>query len=365
MLHAPLRSRTGWLLLPLMVLLLALGGLDTSAQSADPTSELDAAARLAWDREWSLYASRYTQRDGEFYACAKYHPGFPSSLQVTPQMLMERNTRTRKLTFGGNMSRQVRTTPNLTDARLAAAALPAVTFGEFGHIHSAEIVQVTGPQEMIVRRLWLIDEDGLREEIAQMRSRAGDRENEVDNLYQFRQELADHQRQEDSFRSGGVLLIGFDTARLKPGQRYRGPDSQGLDIAITGKKTIQYTRAGSGRSRELEVTVALPTSAFTGRISRDEFLQMLQTRDLTLAQFIQWSMEEKKNDPDNALVQVIRRVEENKPAPQADPEEEKPRESRSTRRSRRSRDSDRTDDSQMKESTGQPTDEGGGNDDFD
>lgn len=360
MMHGPLSCHKGWLLIPLMMFLTIMVSPAASAQSTDPTSELDGAGRLVWDREWSLYAARYTQRDGEFYACAKYHPGFPSSLQLSPEGLMERFTRTRKLTFGGNMSREIRTRPNLADAQIAAAALPAVKFGEFGHIHSAEIVQVTGRQEMIIRRLWLVDEDALRDEINQAKTRAGERDNEVEARYQFREELAEHQRQESSFRTGGVLLIGFDTARLKPGQRYRGPNDQGLDIAITGKKTIQYTRAGSDRSRELEVTVALPASAFAGRITQEQFLQMLQTRNLTLAQFIQWTMEEKKNDAENALIEVIRRVEENKPAPQAEVEEEKPRESRSSRRSRRSR--DREKDSQKNESAEQAPAESGGDD---
>lgn len=294
----------------------------------DPALSLDANSRLAWNREWSLYASRYTKIGDEYYACAKYLPAYPSSSHVTPEALVQRNTRTRTIRLTGNMSRDIKVAPNLVDAQAAAPALPSLAFGEYGHVHSVEIVLITGPQEMIVRQIWLIDEDKLKNEIDKLnakaqerRDRAGtsrrDETDDIESNFQFRTQLVDHQRKQRDFRSQPVLLVGYDTGKLKADQRWDGPSSEGLELAIAGPKTIAYTRSSSGRPRDLEVVVALPVSQFKGRLSRDEFVTMLATRDLTLKQFVDFSTEEKKNDSEQALFNTIKRVEENRPLKEA------------------------------------------------
>lgn len=290
----------------------------------DPALSLDANARLAWNREWSLYASRYTRIGEEYYACAKYLPAYPSSSHVTPEALVERNTRSRTVRMTGNMSRDIKIAPSLSDAQAAAPALPSLDFGEYGHVHSVEVVQVTGPQEMLVRQIWLIDEDKLKDQIDKLRtkaqerrdrqgSRRSDSDDDIESNFQFRTQLVEHQRKQRDFRSQPVLLLGYDTARLMPDARWQGPGGEGLDIAIAGTKTIAYSRSSSGRPRDLEVVVALPVDQFKGRLSRDEFVAMLETRNLTLKQFVEFSAQEKKNDTEQALFNTIKRVEENKP----------------------------------------------------
>jgi|GEM_PF-1701370 len=317
--------------LAVVVISMGLGLQPQKAMAQQGSSGLTPANQAVWDREWSLYASRYTQYEGEFYPCAKYHPGFPSSQHVTAQTLVERNTRSRTVTYGGNLSRQVRTVPSLADAQVAAAALPALTFGEYGHLHSVEIVQILGPKSMLVRQPWLVDAQAITEQIRQARTTARERnqnnDDDIENAFQFRQQLVDRQRREDSFRTGGILLMGFDTEDLKEGQRWLGPQKQGLDVAITGTKVIQYTRprtsrtssststtSRSSRPREVEVTVALPLSEFKGRISRTQFDDLLTRRDMTLEQFIDLTAAEKKKDPEQAIFNAIRKLEARKDA---------------------------------------------------
>ena len=297
-------------------------------KKADPADSLDVNARLAWNREWSIYASRYTKIGDEYYACAKYDPAFPSSSHQTAKTLIHRNSQSRTVRISGNMSRDITIKPNFADAHAVAPALPSLEFGAYGHVDSVQIVQITGPMEMIVRNIWLIDADQLQDQINKLKDKARNRrsnsrsdlEDEIENAYQFRTQLVDHQRQQRDLRSKGVLLMGFNTARLKADQRWQGPGGNGLDIAIAGPKTIMYTRSNSTRTRELEVVVALPVDQFKGRLSRDEFVEMLATRELTLQAFIDMTEEEKKADSDNAVYNTIRRVEEKrpKPAPEVD-----------------------------------------------
>lgn len=294
-------------------------------KAVDPADSLDMKARLAWNREWSIYASRYTKVGDAYYACAKYDPSFSSSSHQTAQTLIHRNSQTRTVRVSGNMTRDIKIKPNLADAQAVAPALPSLEFGAYGHIHSLEIIQITGPKEMIVRNIWLIDASQLQDQISKLKDKARNRdssnrrnlEDEIDDAFQFRTQLVDHQRQQRDLRSKGVLLLGFDTTRLKADQRWDGPEGNGLDIAIAGPQTISYTRANSTRTREIEVVVALPVEQFKGRLSRDEFVKMLATRGLSLQAFIDISEEEKKADSDNAVYNTIQRVEEKRPKPVA------------------------------------------------
>jgi len=305
-----------WLL---MILLLV-------APSAQAQS-LDANAQAFWDRDWSYYAARYVKRDGEFYACAKYHPGFPSSQGTTAAKLIELHTQRRTVTLSANVTRQVITIPNQTDARLGAAALPAVTPGEYGTIHSAEIVQIIGPQEVLLKQAWLINAQTLKQQIsdAKVGPRDTDRDQETEFLFQFRQQMADRQREEESFRKMPILLKGISTAGLREGLRWTGPQGQGLDIAITGIQTISYTpsprsssrtrqSAAAPRTRQVQVAVALPATAFRGRISKEEFNELLASRNMTLPQFIELAIEHKKKDAANAVANTILDLEARKPA---------------------------------------------------
>lgn len=296
-------------------------------EAVDPAQSLDMNARIAWNREWSIYASRYTKIGDEYYACASYDPGYPSSSHVTPQALVQRNARTRTIRIVGNMSRDIKETPSIVDAQAAAPALPSLDFGAYGHVHSVQIVQVTGPHEMLVKQIWLIDAEKVKVQMDKLQGKDNNNNNnnnnrnsdnrqklkdEIENNFQFRMQLIDHQHKQRDFRSQGVMLLGFDTAGLKPDQRWLGPDGQGLDIAIAGPKTIAYSRSGTGRPRDIKVVVAVPVSEFKGRLSRDEFIKMLATRDLTLKQFVDITIEEKKNDSETAVFNTIKRVEENR-----------------------------------------------------
>jgi hypothetical protein len=333
----------------------AQDALTPPAAAATP-DRLDHDDQMVWNREWSFYASRYTLLDGAYYACAQYEHGYPSSLHETAQGLVEDRTRTRSVKYSANMSRDVSIKPNFADAQVAVQALPTLDIGAYGHVHSVQVVQVTGPKAMLIKAIWLIDADRLEDEMRQAKAKAdtsrsirndrgsrSDRSDQVEQLYQFRQELADHQQKQHDLRTQGVLLLGFDTQGVKPSERWRGPQGQGLDIAITGKKTIAYTRTGSSYARDIEVNVALPVTAFRGRISQDQFIKMLATRNLTLKQFLDMTAEEKKKDAQNAIANVIVRVEANRPAetPSDEAKDQKAerkstRSTRSTTRSRRS-----------------------------
>lgn len=290
-------------------------------KAVDPAASLDANARLIWNTEWSIYASRYTKIDDEYYACAMYEPGFPSSSHVTAHTMVQRNSQTRTIRLSNNLTRDIKISPSLSDAQAAVPALPSLDFGAYGHVHSVEVVKILGPSEMIVRQIWLIDADKLDDQIQKLKDKARDRssdnrstvEAEIENNFMFRQQLVDHQSKQRDFRSQGVLLLGYDTKRVKEDERWNGPEGEGIDIAIAGPKTIAYSRSSSSRPRDLELVVALPVKNFKGRLTRDDFLKMLATRNLTLQQFIDMSTEEKKSDSDLAVYNTIKRVEENRP----------------------------------------------------
>ncbi len=296
-----------------------------------------------WRIHWRLYAMRTAQVGNEFYTCATYDARYPSSRHVTVSQLMSRATQVQKIR-SGNLIKTREIAPDRDDAKLAAESIMEIKAGEYGYITSAKVDKVVGPDEMIISNIQLIDSKQVAEDkkrdlakVPQIRKRnvtsrssnryrGGDsrsraaydryqREKErraereyelavraredllkrIAESYEAKEQLVKIQS-DDSFK-GPVVVKGFPTARVKAGGQWTGDrPKQGPQIAIVGTDgSGSRSRTSSSRQRGGRL-VAMPAYLFRKPLSESQFLAMLESRNVSVAEFVNQVLKAKQRN---------------------------------------------------------------------
>lgn len=267
---------------------------------AAPSFAADVELEAQWQKHWRNYARRCVKLGDEFFSCAAYNANFPSSRGVTLDALRQKTAKEVTEKAGANVKVRKYLIRPFDELDLAAKALPELALGQYGYVHSAEVLEIKSSDVMMVTNLWLIDAEALkaaREKEEQRLLKAGadrgDMRTVLDWVFESRDAAADRQRGKD-FRTP-LLVKGLSTAGLAKGDRWQGPADKGIELAIVSQTQVP-SRPGS--SRTVAAPVAVPVSLFArGLTEESEFLAYLKSRGQTKETFVALVTEIKKQFP--------------------------------------------------------------------
>lgn len=297
---------------------LALIGLTSTsslAQDLDPAEQ--ARVDRVWNRYWRDVAPFYVQH-GEAYICVPgYDRRLPSSTGFSASDYQRQTAR--QVEYQDERGRdqtRVEVKPD-DEAQAAVQALPSVAVGTYGHIHSGSIAEIVDGQTVILRDVWLVDAEQVRTDKAEAtaavrrealgevenrvrRARDGRRNNGdtiaeqagsqrafVEWAFADREALARRQR-DRAFSRLEWRIEGFKTESLRIGERW--PDGQTLQLVI-----VEVT------DREI---VAVPAARVGSGLSELDFLNCLEARSITKAQFVDM-MNQARREHDRDYLPVL------------------------------------------------------------
>lgn len=294
---------------------LALVGLPAFAQG--PSAPPDAAPALdprlheLWQKHWRRLALRVIPFENDFAILAWWDPRYPSSRWLSVDQWRKNATVTLRERFSGAMSRPVEIVPPIEEGRVAAMTLPEMEPGHYGHLHSVQLVEVLGPEQMVVEDPWLIDADAVSaarksyEADARRRSNSRFATDAANHLFREREAAAKRQR-DRSFRVQ-MRMVGWPTKNLEPGRRFSGDGGDlGLHVAVIGTEP-----AGRRRTRPIVV----PVDWFARQsATEDQFRRMLADRGMDEAMLIELVTQiyQEHRDPPAADVRVLQELERRK-----------------------------------------------------
>jgi len=274
----------------------------------DPKDPKATDIELAWQRNWKNYARRCIKLGGDYFTLSTYETQFPSSKGITTTALRQKTSKEVVDRFGSNAKmRKILVRPN-EEIELLAKSLPEPTIGHYGSIHSAEVLAILGPDEMVIGNIWLVSGDALaadREKEKLKLEKAGVEKGDIkevlDWMFEPREEILEKQR-DRSFRRS-MLLRGFSTVGLAKGERWSGKatDKSGPQIAFVGEQDVMPP---TGKSKKpVTLTLAVPAELFARPIAEEkEFVALLTAREFTKELFVTLMQDERKvNGTDDRL----------------------------------------------------------------
>ena len=233
-------------------------------------------------------AKQYFAIGGDYAPILDYDPKFPSSAKETLATAKARMTTTR-VDRVGLITKKVTVPPISTEAEAVAMGLPSFETGAWGYIHSAEIAEIVGPEELLIKNLWLVDAESLRS---------------VD--YREKVERDKLARRQGDWNFGGNLmrLHGYPTAGLKIADR----------IGITGKggKPLQICILGSEAQKNVfkpQRPIATLTTKFAAGLDEKQFEDLLAKRNLTRTDFVNLFLEAQRNGAKEMIANTVQRIE--------------------------------------------------------
>ena len=279
---------------------------------------------LFWKANWPRISRYYVQVGNEFFACVTYQNAYPSSAHQTVASWIGKNSTVRKVKVGFNLSKNVRDVPPKEEGVAAAATIPALKPGLYGHIHSAQVEKVVGPNRMIVSSIWFVDqketydlknaeqkkldkflwEERQKLQAQQDRDRDKSRRRTIQNIRrvdsdQYQQQLDEKYKireqrikEQGELKTARVLLVGFPTGGVIPGKRWTGQNNTrqspyGPQIAVTGELKEEGYDPNSYIGRRKKLTVAINANLFkNSRIDEEAFRSLLKQRGVSPAQFV-------------------------------------------------------------------------------
>lgn len=323
--------------------------------SVEPNPDDPVRLRRMWEAHWYRFARRYALLDDQPILCATYDRRYPSSRGQSVQQVIETTAREVEVRIATNMTQRQRILMPRDEAEYLAHIIPALAVGQYGHIHSARVTRILGPDEMLLEDVWLIDANDLAQRIAAdraewsrraraaERARQNDRPNTrnnsvdledpgndpnalrqaVDRRYGQRQKIADQQR-ERGF-SAVLHVKGYDTTGLEPGKRWplsvnqppldqTPPEpSAGPHIAIVAEvpmpSAASLSAVRSAARAPQTALFAVPASAFFRGLSEERFAQLLLARGIDRKAFVQLVTQHLVASPDTFETKVLDEIE--------------------------------------------------------
>jgi len=297
-----------WFVLAAML----IGGHKLYAQAKElDGTPIDDRVYKSFDSNWRKYA-RYAGDIGEGFAfIPTYQKRYESSRNILVGDAIEQLSEVKEVRTGNLVQKKVRRASQ-ADAEAYVRALPDLKIGSYGWIVSAQIVEVINENQMIIQGLWLVDRDKLRAEYAKDEQESARRNNgEADKdqlyfLYQSRIKLMEAQEDDDAGYLDRFRLVGYDTRGLRPGDRWQGPNSAGLQVGVVRWETPE-PKEGERRSSRDKPRLVLSEVEHAMRKNPDEkgFIELLAQAGMTVAEFVDFVRTIRDNDPANAEERIL------------------------------------------------------------
>ncbi len=302
-----------------------------------------------WALGWRDCAKYYVGWKGEFYSFAKYDRNYPSSAMIENKRMTEKSysgtpsLATLRQSYKDETGQDKKRVLQKDSAEVFAAVslMPQIADGEYGWIHSGQVVRIVSADEVVLNQLWLVDGEDLAsqerkisarllaQDVADFRAKVEDvsrlpriggrppehRNNgEIINQYTVMQREAAQwwfaerskararQSQawgEDAFAGYEWHVLGFKTEKMKEGMRWPSGD-KGIQLAI-----LVVTNHS---------VYAAPLAFLEKGLSEVEMLEMLGKRGLTKADFASLAKEARRRDSKNWLLPVINAIDKGEKA---------------------------------------------------
>lgn len=266
-------------------------------------------------------AEQFANIDGKLYACPGYDRRYASSARLSADRWRLDNAESQRVAAFTGLVKTKRYFPPREEVDLATMALPDLAPGAYGHIHSAKVVSVISPTQMLVTDVWLVDADQVtaererdekmgeriiermkqdeeaereREREQEYRRRGGyDREDcaagdtDIRSVLEWRYRQRDQaiEKQKD-FSGKTVRLVGFPTATAAPGRRWPlGAAKVGPQIAIIAEEMPPASKSGSSRSAK-PVLVAINAQALDKPANDAHLSQLIAATAMSAGEFV-------------------------------------------------------------------------------
>jgi hypothetical protein len=323
--------------------------------SASPAAPLSPADRTFWQQNWKRIAMAYAVVGDDFFAFPQFDPKFPSSTHVTVDGWLAEHTTSSRVTNGG-IAHNVDSAPPREEALAAATRIPSFAPGAYGYIASAKVVEVVGPQEMIVTEVRLVDPEEVEaakkkiermkqvaeakiqdeqkaerdEQQRQQQNRSNTssgvattvNQSETDARTRRREQLARDSQELRQFTkdaaasyevrqkavelqskiAGGKLrLLGFSTGAVSAGATWKVSET-GMQIVLP---PAGATAAADKTAKGKKPLLALSAESFMKPMPEPQFMKLLQECDMTQAGWVVFARDlMKKNAGDDRLAIV-------------------------------------------------------------
>jgi len=279
-----------------------------AARAAEERHGMDGKTYDIWRRNYGRFARCVTKHDDRFIIVPFYDRRMDSTANITiPQARQLLTREHREAMFGEGSLKHTRIIrPPDAECEALAMSLRAMAVGEYGYLRSVEIVEILGPNDMIVEEAKLIDADALdkAEDADRDRlEREGYDRNAIDAYIgvTYAQRRALEERQDDRDFDEPFHLSGYATEGLKKKQRWFGPDDKGIHIALVG-----YEAYGESRRRQRHRMVAIDPAVVGLGVDEATFVAFLAQRGMTPPRFVELLHDEltaarERDDADRAV----------------------------------------------------------------
>lgn len=288
----------------------------------------DARIDRMWLREWESAAQYYLPFEDQYICFPTYSPDRPSSNTVSPEDYCRESAYAAEYLDARGRARELPIAKPIEEAQAALWLLRDPAVGQYGFIHSGRIMEIRNRREMIVRYVHLIDgaamRDARRQEGNEFRRLArelitvpavsnakyqGSREREraLAALNQVLEDAADYRftdrvsateiQKDRDFSSRSWRIVGYNTTDLVVDERWPQGEAaeRGLNLAIVAVDEDYVT--------------AVPAALLARPLTEIQFLEVLESRGLTKADFVAYVEEARRELRRDYIPAVIRRIE--------------------------------------------------------
>ncbi|MEM9414798.1 MAG: hypothetical protein AAGA29_04880 [Planctomycetota bacterium] len=287
----------------------------------------DARVDRLWNRAWREFVPYYIEHEGEFICVPGYDRRLPSSTGMSIDDYQRQSAWDQAYTDERGRDRTRTLVKPDEEAHAAVAIIPVIEVGQYGYIHSGNISQIEDDQTLVLERVWFLDAEAMRDEKKEMKDNVmrgvfedigdairdrgrNERRNRGDGIAQrrgaendaidwaFEDRAAAAERQaERTFARYRWEIVGYRTNRLEADARWPAGRAaeEGLQLIIVAVEGNNIT--------------AVPAETIGRGISEVQFLDLLEERGLTKAEFVELVNEAKREDRSGYLPLVLAQLE--------------------------------------------------------
>lgn len=292
----------------ILFILLGMAPFDVHARQTElDGSPIPDAIYSSFNANWRKYAVFASEIEGGFVVIPKYDRRLESSRRISTAQAME-HLKVEKEVRQGNLVRKRSKFPDREDAEAYSKALPNLSVGSYGWLASVEVVEVIDRKQMIVKEVWLINTPKLRAEYEKAKARSARENNGEPNMdllrfnYAERIKLTKQQEDRDAGFEREFRLVGFDTRGLRVGERWKGLNDEGFQVAVAMWEQPEPKEDEGRRRRKPEPRLVLTEVETIMRKTLDEqgFKSLLASREMTVAAFVDLLRTVRERDRRNA-----------------------------------------------------------------
>lgn len=281
-----------------------------AAQAADAGGEeIDRQTAAAYQSIWRKYGQYASKTHYGYVMLPNYQRRFQNSQGLAPTTAMNRLVKRWEEKKGNLVTKKLKYPPRVEGETLSRA-LMSMEMGQYGWVHSAEILKIIDDKRMVIHEVWSVDADKLEEQFERDEQQMARREGRVDGSqmefnFQVRMYLLELQKDRDSGFEDPSILVGYDTRGLRVGQRWKGPNDSGFQVGVASWYTPEAEEEGSSRRRSRRSNPSFRVlteveNTMRERLGEQEFVDFLHARGQSVKTFVELVREIRERDRRNA-----------------------------------------------------------------